>query len=87
MCVQLLPHIRACAKERPSFPVITWQEFVSKVKEINKTADEEGVRNVAFYLNESAEVRENISLSHGISTLPWLPQVRKWSGKSPEMLF
>jgi len=35
-----------------------WQDFVKKVKEINKTADEEGARNVAFYLNESAEVRE-----------------------------
>ena len=51
-----MPHIRAWAKERPLFPVATWQEFVKKVKEINKAADEEGVRNVAFYLNESAEV-------------------------------
>jgi len=38
---------------------MSWQDFVKKVKEINKTADEEGARNVAFYLNESAEVREN----------------------------
>ena len=52
------------AKGRPSFPVISWQEFVKKVKEINKTADEEGARNVAFYLNESAEVREKISTNN-----------------------
>lgn len=56
LCAQLLPRIRAWAKERPSFPVISWQEFVKKVKEINKTADEDGARNVAFYLNESAEI-------------------------------
>lgn len=60
MCAQLLPHIRAWAKDRPSFPVVSWQEFVNKVKEINKTADEEGARNVAFYLNESAEVRRKM---------------------------
>ena len=56
LCTQLLPHIRAWAKDRPSFPVVSWQEFVNKVKEINKMADEEGARNVAFCLNESAEV-------------------------------
>lgn len=61
LCAQLLPHIRAWAKERPSFPVASWQEFVKKVKEVNKTADEDGVRNVAFYLNESAEVRGKIT--------------------------
>ena len=64
LCAQLLPHVRALAKGRPSFPVISWQEFVKKVKEINKTADEEGARNVAFYLNESAEVREKISTNN-----------------------
>lgn len=57
LCAQLLPRIRAWAKKRPSFPVVSWEEFVREVKEVNKTADEEGVRNVAFYLNESAEVR------------------------------
>ncbi|KAL9964407.1 hypothetical protein ACROYT_G028047 [Oculina patagonica] len=56
LCAQLLPYIRTWAKERPSFPVASWQEFVKIVKEINKSADEEGVRNVAYYLNESAEI-------------------------------
>lgn len=64
LCAQLLPHIRTWAKERPSFPVVSWQEFVKKVKEINKTADEEGARNVAFYLNESAEVRRKITTNN-----------------------
>ena len=64
LCAQLLPRIRAWAKERPSFPVISWQDFVKRVKEINETADEEGARNVAFYLNESAEVREKITTNN-----------------------
>lgn len=42
--------------------MISWDEFVRRVKEFNKTADEDGVRNVAFYLNESAEVRRNVRL-------------------------
>lgn len=57
LCARMLPRIRALAKKKPSFPVISWEEFVREVKEVNKTADEEGVRNVAFYLNESAEVK------------------------------
>ena len=60
LCAKLLPRIRALAKKKSSFPVVSWEEFVKEVKEINKTADEEGVRNVAFYLNESAEVKENL---------------------------
>ena len=58
LCTQLLPHIRTWAKERKSFPVMSWLDFVAKVREINNTADEEGVRNIAFYLNESVEVTE-----------------------------
>ena len=60
LCAKLLPRIRTLAKKKSSFPVVSWEEFVREVKEINKTADEEGVRNVAFYLNESAEVKENL---------------------------
>ena len=60
LCVQLLPRIRALAKKRSSFPVVSWEEFFREVKEVNNTADEEGVRNVAFYLNESAEVNRNV---------------------------
>lgn len=37
---------------------MSWLDFVAKVREINNTADEEGVRNIAFYLNESVEVTE-----------------------------
>lgn len=58
LCAQLLPDIRTWAKERKSFPVMSWLDFVAKVREINSTADEEGVRNIAFYLNESVEVTE-----------------------------
>lgn len=58
LCAQLLPDIRTWAKERKSFPVMSWLDFVAKVREINNTADEEGVRNIAFYLNESVEVTE-----------------------------
>lgn len=60
LCAKLLPRIRALAKKKSSFPVVSWEQFVKEVKEINKTADEDGVRNVAFYLNESAEVKENL---------------------------
>lgn len=59
LCARMLPHIRSWAKKKPSFPVISWEEFVHEVKEVNKTADEEGARNVAFYLNESGEVKRN----------------------------
>lgn len=61
LCAQLLPRIRAWAKERPSFPVMSWKEFFEKVREINNTADEEGVRNIAFYLNESVEIVSDTS--------------------------
>ena len=78
LCAQLLPHIRAWAKERASFPVISWQDFVKKVKEINKTADEEGARNVAFYLNESVEVREKITSQTTTNSIvlavPWFKE-------------
>lgn len=60
LCAKLLPRIRALAKKKSSFPVVSWEQFVKEVKEINKTADEDGVRNVAFYLTESAEVKENL---------------------------
>ena len=51
-----MPRIRSLAKKNASFPVIPWKAFVQETKQVNETADEEGVRNVAFYLNEIAEV-------------------------------
>ncbi|XP_068685226.1 death-associated protein kinase dapk-1-like isoform X1 [Montipora foliosa] len=56
LCAQLLPRIRSLAKKKASFPVISWKAFVQETKQVNVTADEEGVRNVAFYLNEIAEI-------------------------------